>query len=483
MLDLAPTVGPRPSARRTTAWGLLLLAACAGQDSDPATRHVPAPTALSGFDPTLVVLIDDALRAVRRAPADPHTWRDLGQLYEAHLMLEWALPAYSAAVELDPSDARVQYRLAMTRIHHGDLHGGLKSLDEVHRLEPDYGPAWCKRGTGLLDLGRGGEARTAFERALAIDPANSAGTIGLAQVALQEGRPERALERLQSEALMDGPNAPLAHRLRGKALFQLGREEEAQGEIARGQGARLMLNDPWSRKLAAFKKGTSALLLRATRLMDRGKTAKAVELLEELFQREPDNPRVARKLGVAQASLGHWKQAVTALSLAVWLEPADAELKVSLAWAEIMSGNNEAALKTALAALEQDAGDAAAHEARLTALSNLGRFAELIEAYDGARTAGLEGASLELAAGKAQLELGAADRALAHFERAGKMDPEDAEAQVGCALAQIGLGSKDKAQACLERVRALAPDHPALAEVQAGIESLEDDAPRQDPAP
>ena len=178
-----------------------------------------------------------------------------------------------------------------------------------------------------------------------------------------------------------------------------------------------------------------------------------------------------------------WWMPVLGVSLAVWLEPADAELKVSLAWAEIMSGNNEAALKTALAALDQDAGDAAAHEARLTALSNLGRFAELIEAYDGARTAGLEGASLELAAGKAQLELGAADRALAHFERAGKMDPEDAEAQVGCALAQIGLGSKDKAQACLERVRTLAPDHPALAEVQAGIESLEDDAPRQDPAP
>ncbi len=407
--------------------GLLLLAGCTGQGSPATPREVPMPAAMDGFDPTLIALIDEAVAAVNQAPNDAHAWRDLGQLYEAHLMLEWALPAYTAAVELDASDARVQYRLALARMQNGDLHGGLMSLDRVHQLEPDYAPAWCRRGASLLDLGQVADARLAFERALSMDPDNSACTIGLAQVALQEGDPERALERLQSATLMESPNAALAHRLQGKALFQLGREEQAQSEIARGQGARLVMNDPWSRELKVFKKGTSALLLRATRLMDRGKTAKAVELLEELFAREAENPKVARKLGVAHAGLAQWPQAVEALSVASRLEPGDAELKVSLAWAEIMAGDNEAALSTTLAALDQNAADPAAHEARLTALLKLERIEEMIAAYR---------------------------------------------------ATQDSLGSRTAAQTCLERVRTLNPDHPAWADLQERIEALEDDAPR-----
>lgn len=426
MSDPTLPLNPAPVAGLKLACSLLLVAGCAGQDAPPTPQEVPAPAELSGFDPTLVALIDAAVAVVQQAPTNPHAWRDLGQLYEAHLMLEWALPAYTAAAELDPGDARVQYRLALTRMQNADLRGGLESLDRVHQLEPDYAPAWCKRGAGLLDLGRVGEARTAFERALSIDPHNSAGTIGLAQTALQEGEPERALERLASPALMESPNAALAHRLKGKALFQLGREEQAQSEITRGQGARLVMNDPWSRELMVFKKGTSALLLRATRLMDRGNTPKAVELLEELFAREAENPKVARKLGVAHAGLAQWPQAVAALSVASRLEPGDAELKVSLAWAEIMAGDNEAALSTTLAALNQNAADPAAHEARLTALLRLERTEEMVEAYR---------------------------------------------------AAQSGLGS-GAAQTCLQHVRTLNPDHPAWADLEARIEALEDNAPR-----
>ena len=424
MSDSTFTASPAQAGLNLACY-LLLLTGCTGQDSPP--REVPTPTVVSGFDPTLVAMIDAAVGIVKQSPTAPHAWRDLGQLYEAHLMLEWALPAYEAAVELDPSDAHVQYRLALARMQNGNLHGGLESLDRVHFLEPEYAPAWCKHGAGLLDLGQVGEARTAFERALNIDPQNSAGTIGLAQAALQEGKPEQALKRLQSPSLMESPNAPLAHRLKGKALFQLGREEQAQSEIALGQGARLVMNDPWSRELMVFKKGTSALLLRATRLMDRGKTAKAVELLEELFVREAEDPKVARKLGIAHASLANWSQAAAALSVASRLEPDDAELKVSLAWAEIMAGDNVAALSTALAALDQNAADSAAHEARLTALLRLGRSQAMIEAYR---------------------------------------------------AAQAGLGSQAAAQTCLERVRTLNPDHPAWADIQANIKALEDDAPR-----
>jgi len=124
---------------------------------------------------------------------------------------------------------------------------------------------------------------------------------------------------------------------------------------------------------------------------------------------------------------GNWPQAVAALSVASRLEPGDAELKVSLAWAEIMAGDNEAALSTTLAALDQNAADPAAHEARLTALLKLERIEEMIAAYR---------------------------------------------------ATQDSLGSRTAAQTCLERVRTLNPDHPAWADLQERIEALEDDAPR-----
>jgi len=453
---------------------LLLLLGCGAQNPGSQTPDpaIPIPGSMESYDPTLVGWIEEAVQAVTHARHDPHSWRDLGQLYEAHLMLEWAEPAYAQAVELNATDARVQYRLALTRMRNGDLHGGLASLAEVLRLQPDYGPAWCKQGIGLFDLGQMEEARTSFETAIDIDPEESAGQIGLAQIALHAGRPELALSRLEHDSVQSGPNAPLAHRLRAKALFQLGREGEAQAEIQRGRGARLVLNDPWTRELVAFKKGTSALLLRASRLIDRGRADKAVELLVELLAREPENPRVARKLGVAQAKLENWAQAVAAFALAVKFEPLDAQLRVSLGWAQVMAGDDEAASVTLAAAVQQDPSDETAHAARLAALSNLGRWRGVVEAYSESQVAGISDAGLELATGKAQLELNDAKQALRHFELANQMDSKDSEVWVGITLAHIALGEKAAAESGLQTLRNLAPGHRLLAELRARIDSL-----------
>ncbi len=453
----------------------LLLLGCAGQGSAPAPApSIPQPPSLEGYDDTLAALIELAVETVRQAPDLHQTWLELGSLYEAHLMLEWAAPAYAAALECRPQNARIHYRLAVTLINQGELLAGLESLDSVHALAPLYAPAWCKHGLGLLELGRLDEAREMLLKAMEIDPTLSACKIGLAQIELQQGNPTSALAQLDAAANHRDPNSQLASRLRGKALFQLGRESEANRELARGKGARLVLNDPWSREVASFKRGTSAVLLRATRLMERGSPKKAVELLEELRTRDSQNPRVLRKLGIAHAASQNWEAAAAVMAQVVQLEPGDALIKASLAWTYIMGGDYPAALPIAREAVAQDPQDAGAHEALLTAQHRLGQFKELLTAFQFTVDSGQVNDSIEILAGKAALELGRAAEALAHFERAASGTPVDSEALIGAAFSEVQLGRKTQAQTYMSRVEKLAPKHEALAELRAAIQALGD---------
>lgn len=461
---------------------LLLLGALScgrpgADERDPAEDAPPAPVSFEGFDPELVSLVEEHLDALRARPSDAEAWTRLGMLYEAHVMSELAEPCYARAVALDEDRAEWWYRLAMTRAANGALDGALAAVERTCALAPDYAPALCRRGAWLSDLGRFEEAAASYADALCLDGPRAAALLGLAQVNLAREDPDAALALLADAELAEGPAAALAHRLRGTALARLGREAEAARELEAGRSARPYIPDPWTRAVADFKLGSTALLLKATRMIEKNRFEAAAEVLEEARRRDPVDVRVLRKLAVVYTRLGQSGEAAQMLREAVAEEPEDAQLRLALAAALLQGGDPEAALTALEGVLALEPASPTARLARMEVLLALGRAAQVVEAEAEVRAVARDaegGARIDVLVGKALIELRQMDEALERFVRAGEAAPELADAWAGQALALLALGRPVPARAAIARLAELEPAHELLPELRSGLAHAEE---------
>jgi len=449
----------------------LLLGGCEGKPLGPSSPDAepPVPADLSQFDGELTRAIEQGVALARRASSSAAAWMELGMTYEAHNLHDYALPCYLQASELAPDDPKAWYRLGIAAGNEGDAGLALGSLERVVELAPDYAPARRRLARWYLDLGETAKARAAFEAALALEPEDLSARIGLAQVELEEDDPSAAIARLAAAEFQRGPQAALAHRVRGLAMIRLGAPGAAL-ELERGEGAKPGGSDPWSRAVAERKVGESALLMRAGRLIDRGQAEAGVELLEELVKTAPDDARVQRRLAKGYALLARWSDAARALSRAIELEPDDPELFLALAAARSPAGDRPGTIEALEGALALAPAHAQAAEQLAALLLEDGRFDDVAAHCERARAAGLASAALEIAAGKAAIERADAASARACFERASELDPAAADAWAGLAWALARSGEREPARGALDKARALDARHPLIAAIEAALE-------------
>ncbi len=435
---------------------------------DPAPE-VPWPHSVEGFDPALVEALEAARGTVLAQPDDALAWMRLGMTYEAHVMLEFAGACYEHVVRLDEGDAKAWYRLAVMRGRNGDVDGALSAYARLDALAPEYEPAHRRRGRFLIGAGRPEEAREAFAAVLVLKPGDVIAILGLAEVDLEVGEPEKALARLAALPRVPPSSRAMFHRLRGTALLRLGRHEEAESDLALGRGARGGGADPWMREVGDLKVGASAVLLRADRLIDGGQPAAALDLLRGLEERDPDDPRMLTRTGRAHARLSQWREAAAALARASELDRDDLGLALAAASAQLEAGDDTGALAAVERILSIEADHAEAHELRADLLLGAGRLDEAVAAVGAARELGIETAALEVLAGKAELERSRFAEALPFFTRATELDEQSADAWAGRALAQLELGDPEAARVALERLREIAPEHPLRAALEAAL--------------
>jgi tetratricopeptide (TPR) repeat protein len=214
--------------------------------------------------------LPDALTAIAAAaeldPDNPliHSFR--AQVLRAAADDVGALAAIERTLTLDPSAAPVYVMKASILREHGELEAAIEVAREATKLAPDDADANYELGLGLLGAERWEDARTAlravskarpddadvlalhaftqarlgqadraikrFRRALTRDPSIVWARDELAGLLLEEGRPEEALKLLDETMAMPGADTSALRRaFRGQALFQLGRLDEAFGEL------------------------------------------------------------------------------------------------------------------------------------------------------------------------------------------------------------------------------------------------------------
>lgn len=175
-----------------------------------------------------------AVLAGQLGAGDPMPWLELGHAYELAHRFEEALAFYDRAAAVAPRDPRGP-RVGGTRAARwGEVDWAAPRLEEAVRRDPADAGAWHVLGLVRVHQGRYEEARRAYLRGLEASPTSREHRVGLATLALRQGRPGEALQHYDALAAQ-WPEHGDVQLGRAYALWRLGRIREARAAVDRAK--------------------------------------------------------------------------------------------------------------------------------------------------------------------------------------------------------------------------------------------------------
>jgi putative PEP-CTERM system TPR-repeat lipoprotein len=144
--------------------------------------------------------------------------------------LPTAVVAFRKARESGAATADTAVPLAEALIGTGDFSGALHELASVP--QPAKAHVFALQGQALLGLERNGDARAAFEQALALEPKLVTARLGLAATLNSQSERDAAFKELE-RATADAPDDFRVQFARGAWFARAGRAQESQEALAR----------------------------------------------------------------------------------------------------------------------------------------------------------------------------------------------------------------------------------------------------------
>ena len=197
----------------------------------------PQPSGLLGStveaqDPVLSAALSEL--AVFPGPAQH---RRVAERFRTLRILDAAYDHFASARTLDPTDAAAYEGLARIWRDWGFPHLGLGDASRSVYYAPAWAPAHNTLGTILAALGRGGEARRAYERARELDPRAAYIRNNLCYLSFLEGQIEQAIAECRAAVDADPDLKPARNNL-ALAYAAAGRDDLAEREfLAAGTAA------------------------------------------------------------------------------------------------------------------------------------------------------------------------------------------------------------------------------------------------------
>ncbi len=288
---------------RRVVTAALLLVACKGATTSPATEPVPAPAAGSA--------------AAASVLPKPHEHDSLRPHHE-----EPVVECAARVTDHMDDDARVQALLdqANRDIEHANYGGAWTCSDRAADISPASVEAHHLRGASLAALHRDAEAQMAYSLALALDPDDPETLRAVADFYVN-GKAERGRDslRLGLELAQRGSRRALARRrrnaplaadlavLEAQALNDLGRSDEA---LERVDTALRILPDRGD-----------ALHERGVALFDLSRFADARVAFQKALVTQPNDAYTHQMLGLSLEQVGEMAQADIELAKAIELAP------------------------------------------------------------------------------------------------------------------------------------------------------------------
>jgi tetratricopeptide (TPR) repeat protein len=418
----------------------------------------PVAVGLDAQDTEMADFLRAKVAAVRSDPRSASLRGELAISYHANGFKRASATTFHQAALLDPGDFRWPYFHALTLAKLGEQTEALEALQTAIELDAQYAPAWLWRGTWLADLGREGEALTAFERAssLAADaPTEAAAAAGIGLAQLRSERPDAAVAVL--EPAVAEFEHPYLHQLLARAYRRLGREPpDSPTEAARVRS--LGWPDPRVPDWSEFVRGFQGRLRVASNLLNQGRAAEAATLLERLDQSHPNNALVLSKLGIAEMRAGRPGHALEVLVRGLEADPSSPLMHYNVAILYTRDGHGHLALPHLDRALELNPGFVAAYQTKALVLAEEERHEEALTVLEtAARYAPTPPATLSYLGSLAAAH-GRWATAIAFWEHLLELDSENARGQLQLGRALGEAGHLDSARLALARARELGAD-------------------------
>ena len=408
---------------------MLSLSACSDPGFDTAAEPVVA--GIDSPDTELAEFLKELIGQARVMPKSGVMRGRLAMAYEVNGFPDAALAAYERAESLDRSDFRWPYFRALLLAQEGDHEGALLGLERAIAIDADYAPAWLWRGTWLLESNRLEKAALAFERAGDLGDGADA-SFGRAQVLMAQGRHAEAVALLEPYARES--RHPHVFRTLGQALRATGRIEEARLAMARARDAiPFSWRDQRRDQLGSYLRGNASFEA-AQELSEAGRNAEALEILERLAERNPEEQcghptgyfftcSLLNALSIAYAHAGRAEEAIEFAKRGIELNPDFAPFHLSIASRYREQGDLEDALRHADRAIELNSVLADAHWEKGRLLFDLGKRVQAREALLTALRYEPQRLTTLLYLGMIEAELENWPQAIEHFERLAVLDP------------------------------------------------------------
>ncbi len=223
---------------------------------------------------------------------------ELGRLYHANGFPVEAEACWRLLLTEQPRTARWSYYLADLRRTASDYAGMAALLARTTETAPAYAPAWLRLADLQFKNGQIADADRAYRKRLALRPGDPYARLGLARVALQQGRREDARQQL-GRLVREAPEFPPAHNLYAELLAADGDAAHAARERLLGteKGRFRDAGDPWLDELTGWCFDFEQLCVRGSRDAltnhgDRGRSA-----FERAIRLRPDAPGAYELLG------------------------------------------------------------------------------------------------------------------------------------------------------------------------------------------
>ena len=453
-----PANSPPPRAPAWPAWrrplpllaGVLLLLGLLGGLLLPAWRRheavarvqagLPALPVSAALPPLLVERLTQAKQLASSRDTALEGAAELGRLYHASGFPSEAEVCWALLHAAQPGEARWCYYLADLRRVASDYPSLAELLVQTTELAPTYSPAWLQLADVQFKTGQTPEAGRSYQKRLALVPGDPYARLGLARVALQEGRRPQARELIEL-LVKEAPEFSSGHNLYAEMLAADGATKEADQQrwLGRETGRFRAADDPWLDELGAWCFNYEQLCIRGTvefqtKHGDRGKS-----FFERAIQLRPD--------------------ALTAYSLlgALHLELNDAARAREVLEAGLQRAGNAKPTVMYYVDLSRTYRDlkqpAEAVRVARQGLATLGQQYELYDALGVSLGDGGEG--------------GAAVEAL---QTAVALNPDDTNANYNLAVALLKVRKLGEAVAALQRSLVLKPTFPSSLAMLAQIE-------------
>lgn len=189
------------------------------------------------------------------------------------------------ATTLDSQPTQAGILLVMTHMRLKEFDKALAAVTKLEKSQPDNPLVQNLKGGVYLALQKTAEARSCFQKALALQPSYFPAVANLAQMDIRDKKPDVAKKRLEAFLEIDKKNVQAMTALAGLALSE-GRKEDATTWLERASNVKPDDLKP-------------ALVLIAHYLRT-GEKQKALTLAQKLQAGSPDNPDVLDMLAQTQ---------------------------------------------------------------------------------------------------------------------------------------------------------------------------------------